>query len=192
MTALIPTDHRGRIVWLGHVAGDALGIASTPRETMVLDWEGFAADRHAGVTRPSCVRVTAQYPKGTEIRNVRQLTLVCQEELSLIAAEIGLPEVDPAWLGASAVIAGLPDFTHLPPSSRLQAASGATLVVDMLNEPCNLPAREIEAARPGHGKAFKRAADGRRGVTAWVERPGRLALGAEVRLHVPGQRPWTP
>ena len=43
---------------------------------------------------------------------------------------------------------------------------------------------------PGHGKAFKPAAHGRRGVTAWVEREGPLTLGDELRLHVPDQRNW--
>lgn len=155
-------------------------------------WAGRVARKIAtrGLTRPSCVRVTAQHPKGTEIRNVRQLTLVGAEELATIGAEIGLPDMDPGWLGASVVIAGLPDFTHLPPSARLQADSGATLVVDMLNEPCGLPGKEIEAAHPGHGKAFRRAAEGRRGVTAWVERPGLLKLGDTLRLHIPRQRAW--
>ena len=97
-----------------------------------------------------------------------------------------------ALAGASLVIEGLPDFTHLPPSSRLQFADGSTLVVDMENRPCHLPAKPINAAHPGAGDRFKAAAKGRRGVTAWVEREGRIALGEAVRLHVPDQRPWAP
>ena len=31
---------------------------------------------------------------------------------------------------------------------------------------------------------------GKRGVTAWVERPGDLALGDVLRLHCPVQRAW--
>ena len=48
----------------------------------------------------------------------------------------------------------------------------------------------IEAARPGHGKRFKAAADGRRGVTARVEREGAVGLGDAVTLFVPDQRGW--
>jgi len=48
----------------------------------------------------------------------------------------------------------------------------------------------IEAVRPGNGRGFKRAAEGRRGVTAWVEREGMLRLGDTLRLHVPDQRAW--
>ncbi|MBP1807123.1 MOSC domain-containing protein [Rubellimicrobium aerolatum] len=195
MPALIPTDHYGTIAWLGRVArpvGRDLLIHGEALEEMALTFAGFAGEVHAGLTRPACSRVTAQYPKGTEIRNTRQVSLVSAEELAGIAAELGLEAVDPAWLGASVVVAGLPDFTHLPPSSRLQAEGGATLVVDMENLPCIEPAKTIEQARPGHGKAFKAAAKGRRGVTAWVEAEGTLRLGMRVRLHVPAQRPWAP
>lgn len=193
MPALIPTDHVGTITWLGRMAHrDRPELESVALSEMVLTFAGEADDCHAGLTRPSCSRVTSQYPVGTEIRNTRQLSLICAEELALIAGALGLEAIDPAWLGASVVISGLPDFSHLPPSARLQAESGATMVVDMQNRPCQFPARTIEAARPGHGKAFKPAAEGRRGVTAWVECEGLLKLGDRLRLHIPDQRAWAP
>ncbi len=191
MNPIVPTEHVAEVVWLGHVAPKAPGIASDAQSSaMTLGWEGCAEDRHAGLNRPACVRVVDLHPKGTEIRNVRQLTILSAEELAAIAADMGLSQIDPGWLGASIVIKGLPDFTHLPPSSRLQAEDGATLVVDMLNAPCNLPGREIEAAHKGYGKAFKRAAEGRRGVTVWVERPGQIQIGGSLNLFVPSQRAW--
>ena len=164
--------------------------SSTPGNS--LSFAGFEGEVHAGVTRPSCSRVTAQYPRGTEIRNVRQLTVLSAEELEAIARDMGIAALDPALVGAGMVISGLPDFSHLPPSSRIQAADGATLVVDMQNRPCTLPAPGIEAAWPGHGARFKPAASGRRGVTAWVERQGTVRVGDSVRLHVPDQRAWRP
>jgi hypothetical protein len=72
----------------------------------------------------------------------------------------------------------------------LQGPDGVTLVVDMENLPCQEPAVTIEKALPGQGKGFKRAAEGKRGVTAWVEREGVLRLGDVVRLHIPAQKPW--
>jgi len=144
------------------------------------------------LTRPSCSRVLSQYPRDTVIRNTRQLCVMSAEEIAAIAATMGIDALDPSYLGASLVIEGISDFTHVPPSSRLQAESGATLVIDMENRPCTLPAREIEADMPGRGKAFKPAAKDRRGVTAWVEREGILTLGERMRLHVPDQRPWAP
>ncbi len=190
MPALLPTDYRGRITWLGRVGMDEAGIRSVPLQRVQAGYGGVEGERHGGVTRASCVRVRDLYPEGTEIRNVRQFSVLSAEELALIADEIGVPQVAPEWLGASIVIEGIPDFSHIPPSSRLQNADGTVLVIDMQNRPCIYPAREIEKDRPGHGKAFKPAARGRRGVTAWVEREGPLQLGDELRLHIPDQRPW--
>jgi MOSC domain-containing protein YiiM len=191
MPALIPTDHVGRILWLGRVPHrDRPEIDTVALPRMALTFAGVEGEVHAGYTRPSCSRVTAQHPRGTTIRNTRQLSLVSAEELARIAADLGLAALDPAWLGASVVVEGIPDFSHLPPSSRLQAEDGATLCIDMQNRPCQFPARTIEAAAPGHGKAFRRAAEGLRGITAWVEREGVLTLGGSLRLHIPDQRPW--
>ena len=190
MPALIPTKFEGVIAWLGLVRAD-LGVLPSQAETEVFaSFAGVAGEMHGGVTRASCSRVTGQYPRGTEIRNVRQFSVLSAEELALIAQGMGLAVLNPALLGASLVISGIPDFTHLPPSSRLQFDGGATLVVDMENRPCTLPAEEIEAVHPGLGKRFKPAATYRRGVTAWVEREGVLRVGAKVRLHVPDQRAW--
>lgn len=192
MPALNPTEITGAIVWIGHVPDRDVSLRSDPQPHAVLTFAGIPGEVHGGLTRPSCSRVVSQYPKGTEIRNVRQLSIMSEEELDAIAAECGLSNLDPALVGASLVVRGIPDFTHLPPSSRLQMSSGATLVVDMANRPCHLPAKVINAVHPGAGGAFKAAAKGRRGVTAWVEREGRVELGNAVRLHVPDQRAWRP
>ena len=195
MPALVPTEHYGTIVWLGRVSrevGPDLIIHGEPLEVMPLSFAGFDGEVHAGLTRASCSRVTSQYPRGTTIANTRQVSLVSEEELALIAAEMGLDELDPAWLGAGVVVRGIPDFTHVPPSSRLQNETGCTLVVDMENSPCLQVSKTIEQDRPGRGKLFKPAAKERRGVTAWVEREGTLKVGDRLRLHVPSQRAWAP
>lgn len=179
----------GEVVWLG-VSPAGTGLRSGPQEALELGFHGVTGARHEGGNRPACVRVRELYPEGTEIRNVRQLTILSEEELAGIAVDIGLEALDPGLLGASVVVKGIPDFTHVPPSSRLQGPTGVALTIDMENQPCNLPAREIEKDEPGHGKAFKRAAEGRRGVTAWVERPGALRLGDRLKLWLPAQRAW--
>lgn len=190
MPALIPTDFTGRITWLGLVADRDAALESRAVSRLEVRFAGPAGEAHGGLTRPSCSRVLGLYPRGTEIRNTRQFSVLSQEELEAIAAGMGLAALDPALLGATMVIAGIPDLTHLPPSSRLQAEGGATLVVDMENRPCTLPARPVETRHPGFGKRFKPAAEGRRGITAWVEREGSLALGEAIRLHIPDQRGW--
>jgi hypothetical protein len=193
MPALIPTDFTGTVVWLGHTADRQAALESEPLSEMPLSFAGFAGEAHAGLTRPSDSRVLAQYPRGTEIRNTRQLSILSAEDLAAIAAALGLPSdgLDPSLLGASMVLRGIPDFSRIPPSARLQdEASGTTVTVDMENRPCQLPAKPIEARHPGLGARFKAAAAGRRGVTAWVEREGTIALGAVLRLHIPDQPPW--
>lgn len=190
MPALKPTDITGTITWIGQVADRAAGLPSAAMQTAALSFAGIPGESHGGLTRASCSRVISQHPRGTEIRNVRQLSILSAEELAEIASACGLAALDPALVGASMVISGIPDFSHLPPSSRLQLPDGATLVVDMENRPCHLPAAPIDAAHPGAGAAFKAAAKGKRGVTAWVEREGQANLGDAVRLHIPDQRPW--
>ncbi len=191
MPFLRETEYAGEVIWLGHVPAVA-SLKAHPVEVLELDFDGVRGERHEGLNRGSCVRVRNLYPQGTEIRNVRQVSILSEEELSGIAAEMNLAELDPSYLGASIVVKGIPDFSHIPPSSRLQAGTGTTVTVDMENAPCVLPGREIEADHTGLGAAFKPAAQGRRGVTAWVERPGNLRVGDKMRLFVPDQPLWRP
>lgn len=190
MPALIPTGHVGRVVWLGRVANRAAALEAEAVPTLRAGFDGPEGEAHGGLTRPSCSRVVAQYPRGTVIRNTRQFSILAAEDLAAIAQKMGLPTLDPALVGATMVIEGIPDFSHVPPSSRLQGEGGATLVVDMENRPCTLPARPIETRHPGFGARFKAAAKGRRGVTAWVEREGVFQTGELIRLHIPDQPVW--
>jgi len=190
MPALAPTDYYATITWLGSVPENPKNIRSEKQESLDLTFEGIPNGQHTGRNRPSCVRVSSQHPEGTEISNVRQVSIISREELAEIAADCDLESLDPIYLGASIVVEGIEDFSHIPPSSRLQAENGTTLIVDMQNRPCNFVSREIEKDLPGHGKPFRPAAKGRRGVTAWVERPGTLRVGDRIRLHIPDQRPW--
>lgn len=192
MPALMKTDYVGTITWLGIVPDREAELQSRGAETLRLTFAGPDWESHAGLTRPSCARVRDQYAPGTAIRNTRQLAIVSAEELAEIAGEMGVDHLDPALVGATMVIEGIPDLTHLPPSARLQAEGGATVTVDMENRPCVLPAPGIEARYPGKGRLFKPAAKGRRGITAWVEREGTLRVGEQIRLHIPDQRPWQP
>lgn len=190
MPALKPTTFVGTITWLGVVPDRDRQLEAEPRQSLRAGFDGPEGEAHGGLTRPACSRVKAQYPRDTIIRNTRQFSILGAEDLAAIAADMGLEHLDPALVGATMVIAGLPDFTHLPPSSRLQGAGGATLVVDMENRPCVLPGKPIDAVHPGFGTRFKAAAKGRRGITAWVEREGVFTLGEDVRLHIPDQPIW--
>lgn len=190
MPALRPTKFTAEIKWIGFVPDRDATLRSQSVTSAHLTFEGIKGEDHGGLTRLSCSRVLSQYERGTTIRNTRQLSVVSAEELSGIGAKIGVDDFDPAWVGASLVLEGIPDFTHIPPSSRLQAPSGATITVDMENRPCVLPAPVINEDVSGAGQKFKAAAKNRRGVTAWVEREGLISVGDVLTLHIPDQRAW--
>lgn len=190
MPVLKPTDYAARILWLGLVRDRDAALAAEAVDSITATFAGPEGEAHGGLTRPSCSRVTAQYPKGTTIRNTRQFSILSAEELAQIAARMGLDRLDPALVGATMVVEGIPDFSHVPPGSRLQAEGGATLVVDIENRPCQLPAKPIEGRHAGFGAKFKAAAQGRRGITAWVEREGTFLIGDAIRLHIPDQPVW--
>jgi MOSC domain-containing protein YiiM len=120
--------------------------------------------------------------------NNRQVSLVSQEELADIAEALGVPALDPMWLGANLVTKGIPDLTLLPPSTRLMFSSGASLIVDLENAPCRFPAEIIERHYPGHGLDFPKKAKNKRGLVAYVEKEGRIAAGDEIVLFIPPQR----
>lgn len=192
MPALAPTEYTCEIVWLGCVTErKSLEVDTEVREDLSVDWDGVDGGAHSGRTRKSDSRVKSQHAMGTDIANVRQISIVSQEEIDQISAYLKIDDFDPAWLGANIVVKGLSDFSHVPPSSRLQAANKTTLIIDMQNQPCTQISKTIERDKPGHGKAFKDAAKGKRGVTAWVERPGLLRIGDSLRLHTPTQRAWS-
>lgn len=190
MPALLPTTYTGRITWLGVNVRREDTLRNVAVDEMVLTFAGNSGESRAGLTRPSCSRVAQQYPRGTEIRNTRQICIVSAEELAQIAASMGITAIDPAWLSTSIAIKGIPGFSLIPPASRLQTENGTTLTVDMENRPCHLPARVIDEDMPDKGRAFKAAAKGLRGVTAWIEREGILRVGDNIFLHIPDQPAW--
>lgn len=187
MAVLLPSDISG-VTDAILINTDAADICTQAVASIDADYGGFPGDVHYGLTRRSCVRVRRQYPKGTEIRNTRQVSILSSEDLAGIAADLGIETLKPEWVGANLVLSGIPKLTQLPPSSRLIFPSGVSLVVDMENEPCKFPGEVIESHYPGHGGAFARSARGRRGLTAWVERPGTIQSGDAVAVHMPPQR----
>ena len=181
---------RARLV--GLMIADAAGFVTRPVERAALDFEGLVGDRHRGLTRKADSRVP-WHPRGTPIRNVRQVSLVAPDELAVIARRLEVPAVEASWLGANLVVEGIADLTALPPGTRLHFPGGACLVVEGENAPCRHAGAEVakhHPGRPGLDLAFVKAAQGRRGLVAWVERPGELVAGSEFELRVPAQKLW--
>ncbi|MCA1243746.1 MOSC domain-containing protein [Stappia stellulata] len=152
-----------------------------------LGFEGIAGDRHAGFTRKSGGR-EPWYPRGTEMCNERQISIVSLEELAAIAKAMDIQRVDAGWIGANVLTEGLPRLTLLPPRTRMVFAGGVVLRVDGDNSPCRIAGGAIAAHYPereGLDLSFARLARRQRGLVAYVERPGVIRPGEEVVAHVP-------
>jgi len=164
-------------------------IESTRMARVQVTAAGFDGDRHAGLTRPANVR-DKDVPRGTVLRNDRQVTIVSQEELAQVAAALDVPEVRPEWLGANLSLSGVTNLSGLPPGSRLVFSDGVVLGVEAQNQPCTGPGRVIQAAYPQHpglAAAFPKAARGLRGLTASVRQPGSIATGDLCEVHPPDE-----
>jgi hypothetical protein len=161
-------------------------FVSRPVPVLDLDFSGIVGDYHAGTIRKSTSR-EPWYPRGTVIRNDRQLTIVSEAELSEVAAAMSLPSLDPAWIGANLLLRGITGLTQLPIGTRMFFAGGASLLVEGENAPCRVAGQSIgeHAGRDGFDLLFPKLARHKRGVVASVEKPGRVAAGDAVTVRMP-------
>jgi hypothetical protein len=158
-------------------------------DSLTLGFEGIAGDRHGGLTRRSGGR-EPWYPRGTEMRNERQLSLLAPDDLAAIARGMDVPEIRPEWIGGNLLISGIRDFTLLPPRTCLFFAGGATIRIDGLNVPCRFSGRSVAAhysEQKGLDIAFVRAGKHSRGLVGWVEKPGVIKVGETLQARVPEQ-----
>lgn len=178
-----------RVAGVYRATGDHFETA--PVEGLTLGFAGIEGDFHEGHTRRSGGR-EPWYPRGTEIRNERQLSIVAPDELATVAQRMGIAELRPEWIGANLVLEGIPRLSMLPAGSFLFFKGGVTLKVDGQNVPCRLAGRQV-AKRAGMADvetgalAFPKAAKRLRGLVAWVEKPGRIMLGEEISVRIPEQ-----
>lgn len=185
---------KGRVeMALAATSGDFVTAAAS---ALHISFGGINGDHHFGLTRKAGGR-EPWYPRATEIRNERQISLVAADELSAIAREMGVSAIRPEWLGANLVVSGIDDLSMLPPRTLLFFEGGVTLKVDGQNSPCKIAGQAVAdglglAVRDEAALAFVKAAKRRRGLVAWVEKPGRLAAGAALEARVPEQWLYRP
>ena len=164
------------------------GLEKSRVPSIRLLFAGIDGDCHGGLTRASDVRMVKQFKRGTEVRNTRQVSILSVEELADIARAMNVPEVKPEWVGANMVTRGIADLTLLPPSTRLQFPSGATIAIDIENLPCRYPAEVIAKHYPKSATNFVKAATHKRGVVGWVEREGVVKTSDTIVLWLPPHR----
>lgn len=160
-------------------------------EELRLGFDGIANDFHAGATRRSGGR-EPWYPRGTEMRNERQLSLVAADELAIVAEQMGLDEIRPEWIGANLLVEGVPQLSMLPAGSLLFFKGGVTIKIDGQNKPCRVAGQSIAehvraADRDATALLFPKVAKRLRGLVAWVEKPGIIRAGEEISVRVPEQ-----
>ncbi|MFD2058578.1 MOSC domain-containing protein [Mesorhizobium calcicola] len=162
-----------------------------PVDALRLGFDGISGDFHAGATRRSGGR-EPWYPRGTEIRNERQLSIAAADELAVVAERMGLVAIKPEWIGANLLIEGVPHLSMLPAGTLLFFKDGVTIKVDAQNGPCRIAGRSIaEHAGMADVEAgallFPKAAKRLRGIVAWVEKAGMIKAGEEISVRVPEQ-----
>ena len=179
----------GRVTGLFAARGD--GFETVAVAELPLTFEGIPGDVHGGHTRRSGGR-EPWYARGTEMANERQLSILADEELAEIAALMDLDRLAPEWIGANMTVAGIAHLTMLPPRTTLFFEGGATLRIDGDNAPCRLAGRSIAQAtgRKDAEMAFPKLARHRRGLVAWVEKPGSVRRGEAFEARVPPQWIW--
>ncbi|MDE2444955.1 MAG: MOSC domain-containing protein [Alphaproteobacteria bacterium] len=188
MALLTKLSFQGKVEMLLRRQSRDQGFEKQHCDRLSLLLSGPEGDCHTGLTRLSDSRTLLTYKRNTVIRNVRQMTIISQEEMEDVARAMNLPEMNATWLGANLVTSGIPDLTLIPPSTRLQFPSGATLVVDMENLPCRQVADVIARDHPEQGLNFVKAATHKRGVTAWVECEGDVKMGDAITIFISPQR----
>jgi hypothetical protein len=172
------------IVLKVYVGRDKSSLLTMSQAEVEVNFAGFEGDRHAGLTMLSGGR-TPFYPRRTEIRNLRQVSIVSEEELAEVAAAMAIPEVKPEWIGANLLLKGIPELTTLPPMTRLFFSNGVVLMTGGENNPCSMAGNMVQKMvpeKPGLSQLFCTAALHRRGVTAWVERSGTIRERDEIKL----------
>lgn len=168
---------------------DGRGFETVPVDALDLTFAGIEGDRHGGETRRSGGR-EPWYARGTEIRNERQLSLLAPDELDAIAGELGIDDLPAEAIGGNLLVEGIERLSWLPARTLLFFEGGATVKVDGDNAPCRAAGRALAARFPGREEIefdFVKAARHRRGLVAWVEKPGRIERGEGFTARLPEQ-----
>ncbi len=157
----------------------------------VLD-NGLQRDKHQSWFRKADARAK-RYKKGTLIWNSRQISVVSEEDLALIARDLRIDKIEPEWLGANLCVKGIQDLSLLKPRTKIfipnenKGDSEVGLYITAPNKPCMAPVEVIMKYCPqikGYELEFVKAALSRRGVVAVVEHGGVISEGAEIAVVI--------
>jgi MOSC domain-containing protein YiiM len=159
--------------------------------------DGPSGDKHRGFTRAlgghdeAYVR-TSKLRKGAPVLNWRAWSALSLEELAETQKALGV-EIPAGCLLENMIISGIPDFSKLPPTTRLifperphrDQNTQAMLAVWEENTPCAVVGARLARHRdqPGLTKRFVVEARHRRGVVGLVLAPGLVEIGDAVSAY---------
>lgn len=160
LLARVPQRGRLEAIWLRPARGvPAVGVS----EALAVAGRGLQGDRSANGGRGG---------------GRRQLTLLQQEHLPVVAALLGQPTLDAALLRRNLVVSGLNLLAARSPMPQVPLRLWLGEEVELeLTGPCDPCSRMETALGPGGYAALR----GHGGVTARVLRSGRLRVGDAVR-----------
>ena len=176
-------------------AGSNEDLSKEMHDMIQVELDGIVGDRHRSFHREAWQG--DKQPAGTIRRNERQWSAVSVEELGAIQAAMVLDEpLQASHLGANLCLQGIGELSRLPKGTTLKFPSGAELIVEEYNPPCQDMSRIVASrytARSGEAvskTAFSKAAMLMRGVVGVVEVPGVIAAGDEVVVDIYETPEW--
>lgn len=176
-------------------AGSNDDLSKEAHASIQVELDGIVGDRHRSGQRETWQ--CDKQPEGTVRRNERQWSAVSVEELADIGRAMDLnDELTATCLGANLCLSGIPELSRLPKGTILKFPSGAELVVEEYNPPCQDMSRKIAGLylkRSGEAlsaTAFSKAAKLSRGVVGVVEVPGTISAGDEVVVMIYETPAW--
>ncbi len=173
------------------IASESGSLVSKKISSVKVLENGLEGDKHTGWFRRADARAK-RYPEGTHIWNSRQISIVSEEELALIAKDLGIEKVEPEWLGANLCLQYIPDVSLLQPRTKLFIPSKnggpeVGIYITAPNKPCIGPGEVIQQYNPnikGLATQFPKVAINRRGVVAVVEHGGFIKEGVSVSVVI--------
>lgn len=180
----------------------SLAINGARTNEICFDLRGPDGDIHQGFTRKlsghdgDYIR-SSDLNKGHSVFNWRTWTATSIEEMRAVSQALG-HDIPAGCLLENIVFEGIPNFSDLPPTSRLVFPSffspidnndlrQAVLAVWEQNGPCRTVGERLEEHHEVEGLKtnFIREAQGKRGLMGFVLSAGSVAVGDEVLVYPP-------
>ncbi len=185
------------LIGTGTVTGLALRVSGKSYSTLKISFDlgGPFGDDHHGHTRV-LGKHDGDYLKSSELTgadevfNWRSWTGLSNEEVTETEKALDYP-IPLGTVFENIRISGIPNFSKLPPTTRLvfprRFTNQAILTVWEENGPCRTAGERVAALynEPRLVAKYVKAALNRRGVMGFVLSPGQVCVGDEVRVYAP-------